>query len=516
MTRQEKTQEQLASAHDLTAEALLKAVMDEGVVTSQMLASLLGESRHKLTLNKLELALARENIISSRDILIIKSRLSGMERYDGVPTANTLLPSEIARHTGALVVSESPLTIVVVDPKPEYIEQVLAAVGRDTARVLLTTASIFTESFKVAYTGASVDNRQEITDIYTVFDEAIRSKASDIHLAVGQPVVLRVDGNLVKLNYRNLDKIFMERLITEIGGAARLQDAERHFQSDFAYPFGVVRFRCNAGMNSSGLTLAARALPSKVPTEDELGLPESVRRFTHLERGLVLVTGQTGSGKSTTLAALLAAIAIRDKRHIITLEDPIEFVLPDNGNGHIDQRQLGGSFSSFPQGLRQALRQDPDVILVGELRDWETMSTALAAAETGHLVFATLHTSSAEQTISRLVSAAPAEEQEQVRAALAYILKGVVSQVLLPSIKGKGRVAAFEVMVSNAAVANNMRKMDSSSALRQIMEAGSQDGMQLMDSALAALVNKGLVSESEAAFRARNLSEFSRRLTGGR
>jgi twitching motility protein PilT len=503
------------SAVGLSAESLLSYVVTKGVISGSRLVSMLGESRHALTLNKLELALARESVISTAELLEAKSALAGLPALEGFPWAIPVIPSEVARRTGSLVLTEEPLVAAMVDPRPELIHAVEQSIGRTGLQVRLITAPQFSEAFRVTYSGGAVDDRPEVTDIYTVFDEAVRKGASDIHLSVGQPVVLRVDGVLHKLAYREINERFMDRLLTEIAGPERLAEARKSFQSDFAYPFGVARFRCNIGMNSVGLTLTARALPTRVPTSDELALPAALRQFTELERGLVLVTGQTGSGKSTTLAALLAQIATEQSRHIITLEDPIEFVLPC-GRGHVDQRQLGSNFSSFPQGLRQALRQDPDVILVGELRDWDTMGTALAAAETGHLVFGTLHTHSAEQTLGRLVSAAPSEEQDQVRAALSYILKGVVSQVLLPSSKGKGRVAAFEVMVGTTAIANNLRKVDGAAALRQVMEVSQDAGMQTMDMALADLVLRGLVTEGEAAYRARDLTDFQRRIGASR
>ena len=500
----------------LDAKSLLAGVAEFADISDSKYISMLGEGRNRLTINKLELALTRENLISQENLLKIKSRLSGVEAHPGMPTASSILHSDLAKRTGVLVVNENPLTIVMVDPRETIIKDVEEALGRKVARVFLTTAHYFIEEYKVVYSGSAKDDREELSDMYSVFDEAVRRRASDIHLAVGQPPVLRIDGSLVKLNYNDLTSELMTTLITEIGGERRLAEVKSGYQSDFAYPFGVSRFRCNAGMAAAGLTLAARRLPSKVPTQDELNLPNAIRKFAELERGLVLVTGPTGSGKSTTLAAVLGHLATTSSRHIITLEDPIEFTLPSRGEGHVDQRELGSSFQSFPQGLRQALRQDPDVILVGELRDWETMSTAISAAETGHLVFGTLHTSSAEQTISRLVSAAPADEQEQIRAALAYILKGVVSQVLIPTLKGTGRVAAYEIMVTTAAISNNLRRVDGAGAIRQIMETGGEGGMQIMDAALAELVNLGKVSIEEAGFRSRDIDEFKRRLKTSR
>jgi twitching motility protein PilT len=245
---------------------------------------------------------------------------------------------------------------------------------------------------------------------------------------------------------------------------------------------------------------------------DELALPHSVQNFINLDRGLVLVTGATGSGKSTTLAALLAQICTSQKRHLITLEDPIEFILPQ-GSSVVHQRELGTSFSSFPEGLRQALRQDPDVVLVGEMRDLSTIRTAITAAETGHLVFGTLHTFDAASTVSRLVAMYPSEEQDQIRSTLSYTLKGIVSQTLLRSISGKGRVAAFEVMVTNFGIANNLRKIDGAVHLRGAIETGSRDGMQTMDMALADLVRRRLITEEEALEKVVDAADFKRRMS---
>jgi twitching motility protein PilT len=259
--------------------------------------------------------------------------------------------------------------------------------------------------------------------------------------------------------------------------------------------------------------LAARKIPTKIPTPDEISLPLAVQNLVHLDRGIVLVTGPTGSGKSTTLAALLASIARNQSRHIITLEDPVEFHLP-SGRSVVHQRELGASFTSFSDGLRQALRQDPDVILVGEMRDLETIRTALTAAETGHLVFGTLHTYDAASTITRIVSVFPPEEQDQVRSLLSYIMKAIISQTLIPNMSGTGRSAAFEVMLATPAIANNLRRIDGQAQLRQTIETSSREGMQTLDMALVELVKRRAISEEHALEKAMFKEDFLRRLHG--
>jgi twitching motility protein PilT len=284
--------------------------------------------------------------------------------------------------------------------------------------------------------------------------------------------------------------------------------------ADFAFTYGAARFRVNFGRDRRGMTIAARKIPTNVPTMQDIHLPEAVRRLVGLDRGLVLVVGPTGSGKSTTLASMLSAIAVDQHRHIITLEDPIEFMIP-SGRSVVHQRELGQSFISFPAGLRQALRQDPDVILVGEMRDLDTIRTALTAAETGHLVFGTLHTFDAPSTVGRLVSSFPAEEHDQVRAQLSYILKAVVAQTLLPLATTKGRVAAFEVMLSTPAIQNNLRKVEGHAFLRQTIETSSRDGMQTMEMALVDLVRRGVVRLDDAEQRAPDPENFRRRIDRG-
>jgi twitching motility protein PilT len=270
----------------------------------------------------------------------------------------------------------------------------------------------------------------------------------------------------------------------------------------------------NLGLDRRGPKLVARLLPSKLLSMDDLGLPAAVRRFTELERGLVLVTGQTGSGKTTLLAALLAEIARNQARHLITLEDPIEYILAEGPNAVVSQRELGVSFLNFEDALRQALRQDPDVLLIGEIRDAATAEVAVEAADTGHLVFATLHTSDAQSTVSRLVSMFEPAEQDQARIKIAYLLKGIVSQMLVPRAASAGRVAAMEILIGTPSVANNLRRPEGITQLRSTLSTSRKEGMQTMEMALADLVRSGTIRQEEGEVRSRDLDAFYQYLRG--
>jgi twitching motility protein PilT len=292
-------------------------------------------------------------------------------------------------------------------------------------------------------------------------------------------------------------------------------ELEREMTLDFAYTYGEERFRMNLGKERHGFTLSARLLSSTIPKMSALGLPKAIQEFIHLERGLVLVTGPTGSGKSTTLAALLQEIASTQDRHIITLEDPIEYVLEQGPRAMVKQREQGEDFIDFPAALRQALRQDPDVVLVGEMRDIETARTAVTAAETGHLVFSTLHTYDAQSTVARLVSMYPEGEQDHAREKLAYILKGVVSQTLVPRANTTGRVAAMEIMLGTPAIANNLRSPKGMTQLRSTIQTSRGEGMQTMEMALADLHRRGLISYDDGLFKARNEEEYEQYIARG-
>jgi twitching motility protein PilT len=325
----------------------------------------------------------------------------------------------------------------------------------------------------------------------------VDKKASDLHLAVGSPPMVRVDGDLERLKWRTLTEEEFESLIVPIAPEKPLREWRAAGDTDFAYAMGeIARFRVNVFRQEHGSGAVLRMIPPRVLAIEELGLPALVANVARISRGLVLVTGPTGSGKSTTLAAMLDWINRTRASHIITIEDPVEF-LHRPSKSVISHRELGFDTPTFAGALKAALREDPDVVLVGELRDLETMSMALQAAETGLLVFGTLHTNSAAKAVDRLIDSFPAEEQEQVRTVLAEVLKGVVAQVLLKK-KGGGRAAAFEVLRGSSALSNNIRE-GKTAMINTLIQTGRNAGMIGMDQSLADLVVAGTV-ESEEAF----------------
>jgi twitching motility protein PilT len=497
----------------ITAAALIDALRDKGYITDDSLVSLLGTNRHNPDLNVLELALETENVLSRDELLETKAEVSGLPALtDPTVTVAPHLNPQLSRRLGALVLNRAPLTIAMVEDTTANLQALAAAAGTDKFEVWLITAAQFAALWRATYAGAALDSRPPAPDLFTVLDHAVNERASDVHLKVGVSPVLRVDGAMRPLEYQPLTESWMRTQIHAIAQRRHLEDLERKFSTDFAYTFGKARFRVNAARDAHGHTMVLRKLPSQIPSFDDLGAPPAIRRFAQLERGMVLVTGPTGSGKSTTLAGILNEIITTSSRHVITLEDPIEFRLPTDRPSLVNQRELGSSFNSFTDGLRDALRQDPDVILVGEMRDKETIKAALTAAETGHLVFGTLHTINAPQTVARIVNSFGAEEQDAIRAQLAQMLKGVVSQTLLPRASATGRVAAYEIMVSTPAIATNLRKVDGANQLKQTMQTAAKDGMQTIEMSLAQLVHAGLVRQDEAEFRAHDLEEFRRQL----
>jgi twitching motility protein PilT len=332
----------------------------------------------------------------------------------------------------------------------------------------------------------------------------IQNKGSDLHVIAGLPPAVRVNGQLTPLpNYDRLKpqetKEMIYSILNEYQKKKFETDKENRGELDFALGVaGLGRFRVNVHLQRGTVAASVRALASKIPNLEDLGLPPAVKQFSLVKHGLVLVTGPTGSGKSTTLAALIDIINSTRYDHIITIEDPIEY-LHNAKKSYVTQREVGplGDSLSFPNALKFALRQDPDVILIGEMRDFETIGIALTSAETGHLVLGTLHTSSASKTINRIIDVFPPEQQPQIRTQLAAHLVGVVSQVLFPRIDQPGRVAAAEVMLCNAAIRNNIRngKVES---IYQTMQTSKGDGMLTMDHSLINLVKEGKISYETA------------------
>ncbi len=321
--------------------------------------------------------------------------------------------------------------------------------------------------------------------------------ASDLHISTGAPPLFRLNGEMEKLNYSPLSDQQARGLLYEILTQEQREAFEEQHDLDLAYALPeVARFRGNLLETHRGVAAVFRIIPSKIVTADQLGLPEGVRKLTLLKKGLVLITGPTGSGKSTTLAAMIDLINHTRREHILTLEDPLEFV-HENKQSLLNQRQIGKHSRSFANALRAALREDPDVILVGEMRDLETISLAMTAAETGHLVFATLHTNSAPKTIDRIIDAFPKDAQEQVRTMLGESLRGVICQQLLRRADGKGLTAALEILICNAAVANLIRD-GKTFQVPSIMQTARGEGMQLMDQSILELLKAKQITGEEA------------------
>lgn len=323
-----------------------------------------------------------------------------------------------------------------------------------------------------------------------IIEYARKRGASDIHFTDRRPPLIRIDGQLMPVGTQNMNPESLEAVARELA-AERYDEFLKRGEIDFTYQAPLNRLRANIYRQQGVSAAALRLIPEKIPKFEELGLPPAVREFAELQQGLVLFTGPTGSGKSTTMASLINEINCSRACHILTLEDPIEYI-HQHQKAVVNQREIGQDSKSFANALRAALRQDPDVILVGEMRDLETISTAVTAAETGHLVLATLHTSGAPATVDRIIDAFPAHQQQQIRVQLAESLRGVVAQRLLPKKGQNGRVVACEILVGNSAVKNLIRE-GKLHQIPTIMETGSQFGMQTFDQALKKLADTGLI-----------------------
>jgi len=353
---------------------------------------------------------------------------------------------------------------------------------------------------------------------YSIDDLLRRTKdldASDLHLTPGAEPVVRVRGHLQRLDgYGKLTPEQVRDLTYRILSTEQQKMLETKRSVDLAYSLpGVARFRVNVFFQRSTLGAALRMIPAEIKTLDQLGLPPHIAQFATIPRGLVLVTGPTGSGKSTTLATLIDMINRTRYEHILTIEDPIEF-LHWHRRCIVNQREIGADASSFADGLRAALRQDPDVVLVGEMRDLETIQTALTAAETGHLVFATLHTQSAPQTIDRIIDVFPAEQQDQVRMQLSTTLQAIVTQTLVPTADGRGRIAALEILIPDDAVRNLIRQ-GKIEQIYSIMQTGTARGLQTMEQALADLVLRRVITREVALSRSSRTDELEGLLERG-
>ncbi|MCL2076245.1 MAG: type IV pilus twitching motility protein PilT [Betaproteobacteria bacterium] len=344
-------------------------------------------------------------------------------------------------------------------------------------------------------------------DITELLAFGVKNGASDLHLSAGLPPMIRVHGDIRKFNLPPLEHTDVHSMVYDIMNDSQRKTYEETLECDFSFEIpNLARFRVNAFVQDRGSGVAFRTIPAKVQTMDELGFPQVFKEICEFPRGIVLVTGPTGSGKSTTLAAMIDYINDYAFSHILTIEDPIEFVHQPK-KCLINQRQVGPHTLSFANALRAAMREDPDIILVGELRDLETIRLALTAAETGHLVFATLHTSSAAKTVDRVIDVFPGAEKEMVRGMLSESLRAVIAQILLKNKDGSGRVPAFEVMIGTPAIRNLIRE-DKVAQMYSAIQTGQARGMMTLDQSLIDLVRRNMVSITDAKARAANKDSF--------
>ncbi len=354
-----------------------------------------------------------------------------------------------------------------------------------------------------------------MNDLVEVLKSAVQSGASDIHLVIGKPPMMRLHGDVVPIhNFKPLDEETAKAMIYSVLLENQRMKLEENMELDASFGIeGVARFRINAFYQINGVEAVMRVIPSKIPSPEEIELTPTITNLAKLPRGLVLVTGPTGSGKSTTLACMLELINQQESVNILTIEDPVEFSYA-NKQSVFRQREIGQSTKSFAAALRSAMRQDPDVILVGEMRDLETIQLAVTAAETGHLCFGTLHTQDAPSTVDRIIDVFPPHQQTQIRVQLASTLQAVVSQVLLPRKDGNGRIAARELMIVTPAISNMIRE-SKTHMIPNAIETGGKFGMVSMDKAMANLVRRGVISFEEAATKAKSPESFRQLCSGG-
>jgi twitching motility protein PilT len=354
------------------------------------------------------------------------------------------------------------------------------------------------------------DTQSEMTAA-SLLQRMVDTNASDLHLKAGSPPVMRINGDLRPQDLPTLSAAAVQSMLEQITNEAQRERFDEEKELDFSCTIeGIGRFRVNAGLQRSTVTLAFRLVKEHIPSVEEIGLPDICGQLALKPRGLVLVTGPTGCGKSTTLAAMIEYLNEQERRHVVCIEDPIEYI-HSNRLCLISQRELGPDTLSFSGALSHALRQDPDVILVGEMRDLATISAALTAAETGHLVLTTLHTPSAPQTIDRIIDVFPPHQQQQVRVQLSLVLEAVLCQTLLPRADGSGRVASVEIMVATSAIRNLIRESKTHQLLN-VIQTGAQFGMRTLDQDLAALCRNGVVKTEDALARCQNADELKRLL----
>jgi twitching motility protein PilT len=387
---------------------------------------------------------------------------------------------------------------------PEYVPRELVEPAKSTGKYQVDDVLQEPEYVQMK------EDRMPVSDVHIdeILRMAVERKASDIHITSGLPPMIRLDGEVMGLPYDKLNDDITKRMMYDILNDDDLKKFEQTHELDFGYSVkGLARFRVNVYMQRNSVSAALRMIPNRIPTFDELRLPAIIRDLAKRSSGLVLVTGPTGSGKSTTIASMIDDINETRHSHIITIEDPIEY-LHKHKNCMVNQREMHSDTFSFHNSLRAVLREDPDIILVGELRDLETIEAALTLAETGHLVFGTLHTRNAPSTVDRIIDVFPSDQQDQIKVLLANTIEAVVSQQLMPKLGG-GRVAALEIMVGIPAIKNLIRE-GKTHQMYSVIETSSNVGMQTMDRSLAELVRQGMVSYEECMMRSVDKETFSR------
>jgi twitching motility protein PilT len=471
--------------------------------------------------------LAGEGLVSERDLVAAVADQIGIGFWDfdqeGIsPNVDGLLPEPMAKRlcAVAVMVDDNHLVVAMDDPTDEGAVAELAETTGFPVEPMLAVRSDLKAVLAAMYPDRSGRARSEDEPVMeelhvnTLLAQVIELRGSDLHLAVGLPPCVRIDGRLCPMEgYQALNGSDVRRMVFAILTQRQRERFEADLELDTSHSIpGLGRFRVNVFLQRDSVGSVMRVIPNDVVPFDSLGLPNSVAQFADLPRGLVLVTGPTGSGKSTTLASLVDIINAHKSLHIMTVEDPIEF-LHQHKQAVVNQREIGEDTKSFAQALKHVLRQDPDVIMVGEMRDLETISTALTAAETGHLVFATLHTQDAPQSIDRIIDVFPPHAQQQIRVQLASALQGIVCQQLLSKSGSLGRAVAVEVLVATPGVRNLIRE-GKTHQIYSAMQAGAQHGMQTMDQSLASLVRAGKLTMATAVERCANEQDLRRLVAG--
>jgi len=542
-----------AVAHDTRSEwttRLAKALVESGYETDVQIKPLVNEAL--ATNQTLAYLLISRNLALPSVVVGTLSQLSEIPAVDLAaftpqPEATAALPGALAREFLAMGLQFDGNVLVVAFAEPpthQEVEDLAGRVGRrihpvladpvliaqhlgsmsttdatDSANTVEGTSIEMQKGTKVSVddlltTGLAAGGQDDTVPLHIddMLRYAVSVGASDLHLTVAMPGTIRLHGAMRPIEgCPPLSNDTIRDMIFGILPASQRERFEAEHELDTSHTIpGVGRFRVNVALQRGTVTAALRPIPHEMPVFSSLGLPDTIRSFTDLRRGLVLVTGPTGSGKSTTLASLIDIINRTKPMHIVTVEDPIEF-LHDHKRSIITQREIGEDTNSFSEALRRVLRQDPDVILVGELRDLETISMALTAAETGHLVFGTLHTQDAPQTIDRIIDVFPTQQQEQIRVMLAATLEGVVTQQLVPTADGDGRAPCAEVLVCTSAIRNLIR-MAKTHQIYSLMQVGASFGMQTMDQGLANMVKEGIISESSAYDRSSNEEDLRNHL----